>query len=151
MMMLFSNCRKLDEDSEFLNLRNKRLMMVGDWVIDKAYGNGQDLTDSFKYNMPDFTYKITNTQIGDNKYDNYYYNLYIQNKRILFFGPLFYGVNFIEIPIITKNQTDSLLNNMPITYKELSNSYQLKSVHKNEIRCALYSNKYQEIYLKRKK
>lgn len=144
-VLIFFSCQKNDEESAFLTFKNKRAQMEGDWVIDKVYGNGIDLTDSFLIDMPNFTYNLTDMQYRE----SYYYYLFIQSKRILYFGPLIYGTNYIEIPILIKSQTDSLFNDLPITYKELSNYYTVKSVNKNKISIALYTNKYQEIILRK--
>jgi len=137
-IMIFYSCQNNDEESGFLTFKNKISLMLENWVVDKVYGSGKEFADSFSYNMPDFTCKLTYIQDRD----SYYYS-FIDNIKIVYFGPFVNGTKYIEIPILTKSKTGSLVNDMPITYKAFSNVYTVESIDKTKI--TLYENKYHKI------
>lgn len=164
-VLIFFSCQKNDEESEFLRFGNKRKLMYGDWVIDKVYGNGQDLTDSFLTNMPNLKLKFTDSK---DYYDNYLFQLFIDNKVLnghyiikqvypenafivtYNFGTyLSYGTKRMLLPVLEQIQLDSMANGDTIVFDYFNSIYTNKYIEQNMIKLSCYSNKYQEIILKK--
>ena len=144
MMLLFSNCIRNEEQSDFFQSKNHKLkMMQGNWVIDKVFGNGMDLTDKLLNAMPDIKFQFTDWGADEKKtallYRFTYSNSLVsgqyiikgeksidQNANIYWFRSYYrYGPMNFFIPLLEKNQLDSLANNDTIVFDYYNSNYKI--------------------------
>jgi hypothetical protein len=60
-VMFFASCGKYEDGPNF-SLRSKKARLVNTWVIDKAYENGEDFTEEFKQDNPNYQLEIRKDQ-----------------------------------------------------------------------------------------
>ena len=164
-IILIFSCKKNDEESAFLTFKNKRMLMNGDWIVEKAYGNGKDLTDTLKLNMQNLLFRFTDQK---DYYDNYLYQVFINDQTLKgryiikkvyptnativvnsFKAYMNYGTRIIYLPILEKNQLDSMANGDTIVYDYYNSIYTNKYINDNKIKLSCYTNFYQEIILRK--
>ena len=60
-VMFFASCGKYEDGPNF-SLRSKKSRLVNTWVIDKAYENGEDVTENMKQDNPNYQLQIRKDQ-----------------------------------------------------------------------------------------